>query len=178
MPYGGRQMKVYFGFKKHPTKDNKTLRCMSVYDNTGKLLDNVVETYDSATEHKYDEALITVAWGVNKLKSYVEYNYAQMTDKKVDIFIPFKTVYSWFEKETSPKQYLSYFSDVVIDISLIHLDEVTINYMERVKVNFDNDTEKEEDASGIADFFADFEERQKVKAEEVLIKTEEAIKNA
>lgn len=151
-------MKIYVGHKKHPVKEDKVLRAVTIYDNNGKLLENITDVDNYNNTAKFSEVLDTFAWAINKIKSYVGYNRAELKDKNATIFIDSKTLYNWFERETAPDAYLLQFSDIVFGVSLIRLDSIEISYIDKVKVNYDTSNEID-GGSGIDAFFKEFEEK-------------------
>lgn len=143
-------MKVHIGYCKHKEKSSKILRGIAVYDNSGNLLNNIIEVFNISNEGKFDEALDTLLWGIKKFRTLLDYEYKDVD--VADFFIESKTVYGWFEKECSPPQYIKKFSDAVIELSFINLKGVSINHTDKVKINFSKNTDGEEN-TGISEFF-------------------------
>lgn len=156
-------MKVYIGFKK--MSNGKVKRGMAIYTKTGKMLCNIIEKFSHSSVNKFDEYLATIKWGIRKFRHELEYVYGDLEVTSADIFIDSKTVYSWFEKGTSPVLYIEEFSDILFDLSFINLDVISMNYSKELKLDFDANTDDalEEIRSYLKEF-----EAQSITDEEVI----------
>jgi hypothetical protein len=133
------------------SKDGRE-RCkygMSVYDSMGKNVFNACPVKDPVSaDCKFGNLLSALYWGIVRLNRKFQ-NKKLQAENETLIYIPSKTVVSWFERETSPMKYIDIFSDVVMELNFFHTD-VELCHSELKKVKFvDDDTEVSSLASDV-----------------------------
>lgn len=146
------------------TKDGKE-RCkygMSVYNETGHNIYNACVVKDSAnSENKFENLMSAILWGIKRLNMKLQ-NKKIVADGETILFIPSKTIYSWFEKETSPIKYIDAFSEILLELGFFSTD-IEVTHTAAKKVKFVDDAMATEGlaSSFLADKIKEQEEAEK-----------------
>ena len=152
------------------TKDGKE-RCkygMSVYNETGHNIYNACVVKDSAnSENKFENLMSAILWGIKRLNMKLQ-NKKIVADGETILFIPSKTIYSWFEKETSPIKYIDAFSDILLELGFFSTD-IEVTHTAAKKVKFVDDAIASEGlvSSFLADKIKEQKEAERVAEESV-----------
>lgn len=153
-------------------KDGKE-RCkygISVYNETGHNIYNACVVRDSAnSENKFENLMSAILWGIKRLNMKLQ-NKKLTADGETILYIPSKTIYSWFEKETSPIKYIDAFSDILLELGFFSTD-IEVTHTAAKKVKFIDDSMASEGL--VSSFLADKIQAQ----EEAERKAEESVED-
>ena len=151
-------------------KDGKE-RCkygLSVYDNVGHNIYNACVVRDSASsENKFENLMSAILWGIKRLNMKLQ-NKKLTADGDTILYIPSKTIYTWFEKETSPIKYIDDFSEILLELGFFSTD-IEVTHTAAKKVKFVDDSMASEGlvSSFLADKIKEQEEAERLTEDSV-----------
>lgn len=119
-------MKAYIGYRKVKSKLEYGV---TVYDETSKVLfSNTKVVEDLKEDGKFLNALNSLIWGVKQINLQTERGILS-TDKDLMLILNNKTLYTWFESNSSIKSYAVEFADLMFEINLL-LNDVEVIHAE------------------------------------------------
>lgn len=119
-------MKAYIGYKKVKSKLEYGV---TVYDDNAKVLfSNTKVVEDLKDSGKFLNSLNSLIWGIKQINVQTERGLLS-SESNLMLILNNKTIYTWFENNSSIKTYAVEFADLMFEINLL-MNDVEIIYAE------------------------------------------------
>lgn len=146
-------MKVYIHNRKNQDEYEEAI---SVYSNRGKLLYSDYNRIKKDNMLKFEKTLTALLWGVKQFRQIAQNGTVSETEP-VSLFMCSQTIYHWLEKESCPREYLSIFSELQMELSLM-VNDLEIIYSNKTKALYKSTQDKKITMKSFMKDFKDFED--------------------